>query len=1019
MTLAAGWSPAVQVQIDSPGLTEIVGFADHINDLNTGNWVVLTGGTTVSLPTLTAEYSGVSSSSYTKAGNTVTLTSTFTSKTVTYPLATHPIYRTGDTITANFKGENILSGGAVEFRLVGGSVEDWKQAYSDLLTNADMTKLRTLLGAPVVPPTSADPTFDINGDAAATYVAPAAGDYMLVVLREMNIPGTYVVAIYGMTPVEVIDWPLVTSAPTSVNVGDSFAVTFSLTGAGASPDSYRYGAVIISQSAYDLVARLQTTGELSATDLLLNGVLVAEGTGTIAGTPAINLVGFTLNSIDVDVVTTKTSQIFGSSNIAIGFSNPTTNPTGSVTITTGSGMPTGTYVLLMGVWEQGGNKLVGVKTSTIILNSPPAPPPTNSAPVAVISGPATTVEGDSVTFSGAGSYDTDGTIIGYFWNFGDGSTGVGASASHTYTTPGTYTVTLRVTDNNSAEGTATSTIVVNANHAPTCTISTSDGKINEAISFSGAGMDIDGTIASYSWNFGDGSSGSGASTAHTYTVEGTYTVTLTVTDNKGKTGTATASVRVYPPSPTLEEIEDDTPQEAAAKLENTLPSDAAVILQELPPQSAAQIVEDLKPATAASIIVKTNATSAAQIVEKIPPTTAAAIVESAVTGNNTQAISNVLLTMNDQDAAKVLVEVNSQQAAVVIESMATQNLNEAAKTVEDAVKLFINELDPTTKAEVKKKVKETLENCTVESLVQLFIEIANLPNTPSTVAAVFETMELSKTLQVITGIGEQGAWSELGMIFSYLTQSTLGTIYTAMPAAQRAQVSPYISAQTLALLPKIGMYQVSAMSITPASVAAGATVTITVNVANVGVEAGTHDVVLKINGVVEETKTVALNAGTSTNVSFTVSKSAVGSYSATVESQSGTFAVTQANPAAFTVSNLQISKTTASAGESLTVTVTVANTGGASGTYTLSVKLDGVEKYSDAVTLDAGKSVTKTYTVSSTSEGAHTVAVDGSSVQFTVTAAPPATTDYTWYIAGGVLVIVVAVAVYFFFIKKK
>jgi uncharacterized protein YfaS (alpha-2-macroglobulin family) len=101
------------------------------------------------------------------------------------------------------------------------------------------------------------------------------------------------------------------------------------------------------------------------------------------------------------------------------------------------------------------------------------------------------------------------------------------------------------------------------------------------------------------------------------------------------------------------------------------------------------------------------------------------------------------------------------------------------------------------------------------------------------------------------------------------------------------------------------------------------------------------------------------------------------------------------------------------------VTVTVANTGGASGTYTLSVKLDGVEKYSDAVTLDAGKSVTKTYTVSSTSEGAHTVAVDGSSVQFTVTAAPPATTDYTWYIAGGVLVIVVAVAVYFFFIKKK
>jgi hypothetical protein len=351
--------------------------------------------------------------------------------------------------------------------------------------------------------------------------------------------------------------------------------------------------------------------------------------------------------------------------------------------------------------------------------------------------------------------------------------------------------------------------------------------------------------------------------------------------------------------------------------------------------------------------------------------------------------------------------------------MATQDLNEAAKTVEDAVKLFINELDPTTKAEVKKRVKETLENCTVESLVQLFIEIANLPNTPSTVAAVFETMELSKTLQVITGVGEQGAWSELGKIFSYLTQGTLGTIYSAMPSTQRAQVSPYISAQTLALLPKIGNYQVSTMSVTPASVAAGSSVTISVNVANIGVEAGTHDVVLKINGVTEQTKTVALNAGASTSVSFTVSKSAVGSYSATVESQSGTFAVTQANPAAFTVSNLQISKTTATAGESLTVTVTVANTGGASGTYTLSVKLDGAEKYSEAITLEAGKSTTKTYTVSSTVVGAHTVAVDGSSVQFTVAAAPPPATDYTWYIVGGVLVIVVAVAVYFLYIKKK
>ena len=138
-----------------------------------------------------------------------------------------------------------------------------------------------------------------------------------------------------------------------------------------------------------------------------------------------------------------------------------------------------------------------------------------------------------------------------------------------------------------------------------------------------------------------------------------------------------------------------------------------------------------------------------------------------------------------------------------------------------------------------------------------------------------------------------------------------------------------------------------------------------------------------------------------------------------IESQTGSFTVTQPKPAEFKVSNLQISKTSATAGEEVTVTVAVSNAGDVSGSYTLSVKLDGAEKYSESVTLDGGKSVTKTYKLSSMVAGAHTVAVDGSSVQFTVTVPPPTTPDYTWYIIGGVVVVVAAVAVYFLFMKKK
>ena len=63
--------------------------------------------------------------------------------------------------------------------------------------------------------------------------------------------------------------------------------------------------------------------------------------------------------------------------------------------------------------------------------------------------------GHLVTFNGSDSSDPDGFITSYEWNFGDGNTSTGMVVTHSYSSAGTYAVTLEVTDNGGRTGTKT------------------------------------------------------------------------------------------------------------------------------------------------------------------------------------------------------------------------------------------------------------------------------------------------------------------------------------------------------------------------------------------------------------------------------------------------------------------------------------------------------------------------------------------------------------------------------------
>ena len=86
----------------------------------------------------------------------------------------------------------------------------------------------------------------------------------------------------------------------------------------------------------------------------------------------------------------------------------------------------------------------------------------NQAPVADAGGPYAGLEGEAIAFDGSGSSDSDGTIVGWLWDFGDGATSTAASPGHAYASAGSYTVTLTVTDDDGAQDTDTAPVTVDA-----------------------------------------------------------------------------------------------------------------------------------------------------------------------------------------------------------------------------------------------------------------------------------------------------------------------------------------------------------------------------------------------------------------------------------------------------------------------------------------------------------------------------------------------------------------------------
>lgn len=198
---------------------------------------------------------------------------------------------------------------------------------------------------------------------------------------------------------------------------------------------------------------------------------------------------------------------------------------------------TGTYPVRLTVTDNLNTETSLTKSVTVTAaNASPTAAFTTSANALVLS------------VDGSASSDPNGPIASYAWTFGDGATGTGVTASHTYASGGTRTVTLTVTDGQGATGSTSqsvTTVAANVPPVPSFTVSANALTINLDAS---ASTDPDGFITAHNWDFGDGGTASAITPSHTYANAGTYTVRLTTFDNQGVSASTTKVVTVSKPA---------------------------------------------------------------------------------------------------------------------------------------------------------------------------------------------------------------------------------------------------------------------------------------------------------------------------------------------------------------------------------------------------------------------------------------------------------------------------------------
>jgi PKD repeat protein len=598
--------------------------------------------------------------------------------------------------------------------------------------------------------------------------------------------------------------------------------------------------------------------------------------------------------------------------------------------------------------------------------------------------PSDPVAGDEVEFSAGGS---EGNITTYRWDFTDNGTfdevSSAPEALWQYQSPGDYNVTLEVEDETGATDQTSAVVSVSESNGPTADFDsdTTTPETNETVSFDASNST--GDIVEYRWDLTDNGTFDVVSASATaeweYQNNGNYNVTLEVEEDTGATDRAFLTVSVVegptaafdfsPSNPEAgeavtfdasasegnittykwdfdgDEQIDETTSDPVTNFTYDKGGQRAVILQ----------VEDGNGntnTTGREIDVQFDGLTAAFDWSPPEPSSGKEVMFNAsesgdsngtiqeyrwdFTGNGTidRVTSNPVTNWTFSSGGSYDVELVVENDTGATD--ATSNLVEVAENSSFQVTI-LNINNPLTGDDID--VTTQVENAGFDQdtkTLELAVGTLDTNATNVTLGAGESTIE---TLSISTEKGDSG---EYPLIVSTVDDSDVGTVTVTQNSSEFL-----------------------IQNLTANEPAEGENLSVTVDINNTGNAAGTQSVELNVAALGVKSKTVSLDSGVSTQVTFDIETSGgdAGEYEVTLSTDDdvANTTVTVTTQAQFLLSS--VDATTTVEGDNLTVTAQIENTGGSSATQTVSLDVPGLGTDATTVTLDSGAFTEETFSV--------------------------------------------------------